>query len=285
MRLLVVEDHPSLAAGLVQGLKEAGYAVDLAKDGEEALHCARGAKYDAVLLDLMLPKLDGFGVLKQLRAQTAEYQKILTDTQVIPAFHMVVAVADKYPGDDQDYNHRVDTAVIQKWVEWAKQENVWVILDIQAGRGDVLTEINQIEPFLYQPHVQLAIDPEFIVGSKEFPGDNLGTIDGETINQIQERLDQIAVAIGQTKVLIIHQFDDRMLKNKDQILNYENVEMVWDADGFGGPGAKIQDYTQYRHEPGFDRGGIKLFYIEDTPLMTPAQVMELLPMPSIVIYQ
>ncbi len=224
-------------------------------------------------------------MLKQLRAQTAEYQKILTDTQVIPAFHMVVAVADKYPGDDHNYNHRVDTAVIQKWVEWAKQENVWVILDIQAGRGDVLTEINQIEPFLYQPHVQLAIDPEFIVGPEEIPGDNLGTIDGETINQIQERLDQIAVAIGQTKVLIIHQFDDRMLKNKDQILNYENVEMVWNADGFGGPGAKIQDYNQYRHEPGFDRGGIKLFYIEDTPLMTPAQVMELLPMPSIVIYQ
>ncbi len=224
-------------------------------------------------------------MLKQLRAQTAEYQNILTGTQVIPAFHMVVTIADKYPGDNKIYNHRVDPVVIQKWVDWAKQENVWVILDIQPGRGDVMTEIDQIEPFLYQPHVQLAIDPEFMVGAKGIPGDDLGVIDGDTINQIQYRLDQIAVAIGQTKVLIIHQFDDRMLTNKDQILNYENVEIVWDADGYGGPYAKVQDYAQYRHEAGFDRGGIKLFYIEDTPLMTPEEVMQLQPMPSIVIYQ
>jgi hypothetical protein len=224
-------------------------------------------------------------MLAQLRAQTAEYQKVLTGTEMLPAFHMVVTVADKYPGDDQDYNHRVDTAVIQKWIDWAKQENVWVILDIQPGRGDVMTEIDQVEKFLYEPHVQLAVDPEFMVGPKEIPGDTLGTIDGEMINQIQERLDRIAVSIGQTKVLMFHQFDNRMIKNKDLILNFENVEIVWDADGFGGSGAKIQDYNQYRHEAGFDHGGLKIFYIEDTPPMTPEQVLKLQPMPSIVIYQ
>ena len=224
-------------------------------------------------------------MLAQLRAQTAEYQKVLTGTEVLPAFHMVVTVADKYPGDDQDYNHRVDSAVIQKWVDWARQEKVWVILDLQPGRGDVMTEIDQVEKYLREPHVQLAIDPEFMVGPKDIPGDTLGAIDGETINQIQARLDRIAVSIGQTKVLMFHQFDNRMLKNKDHILNYENVEMVWDADGFGSPGAKTQDYDQYRQEAGFDRGGLKLFYIEDSPLMTPEQVMKLVPMPSIVIYQ
>ncbi len=224
-------------------------------------------------------------MLKQLRAQADEYQNILTGTQVIPAFHMVVTIADKYPGDDKDYNHRVDPAVIQKWIDWAKTENVWVILDIQPGRSDVMTEIDQIEPFLYQPHVQLAIDPEFMVGDKGIPSESLGAIDGDTINQIQARLDGIAQAIGQTKVLMFHQFENRMLKDKDQIMNYENVEVVWDADGFGGPYSKVQDYDQYRHEAGFDRGGIKLFYLEDTPLMTPQQVMKLEPKPSIVIYQ
>lgn len=198
-------------------------------------------------------------MLEQLRAQTAEYQNILTGTQVIPAFHMVVTVADKYPGDDKDYNHRVDGAVIQKWIDWAKQENVWVILDIQPGRGDVMTEIDQITPFLYQPHVQLAVDPEFMVGAKDIPGDQIGQIDGETINRIQDRLDQIATTIGMTKVLILHQFDDRMLKNKNQMLNYENVEVVWDADGFGGSYSKVQDYNQYRAEGGFEYGAIKLF--------------------------
>jgi hypothetical protein len=224
-------------------------------------------------------------MLAQLRVQTAEYQKILTGTEVLPAFHMVVTVADKYPGDDKDYNHRVDTAVIQKWVDWARQEKVWVILDIQPGRGDVMTEIDQVEKFLYEPHVQLAIDPEFMVGPKEIPGDTLGAIDGETINLIQERLDRIAVKIGQTKVLMFHQFDNRMLKHKEQILNYENVEMVWDADGFGGSGAKIQDYNQYRTEAGFDHGGLKIFYIYDTPVMAPVQILKLVPMPSVIVYQ
>jgi hypothetical protein len=60
---------------------------------------------------------------------------------------------------------------------------------------------------------------------------------------------------------------------------------VWDADGFGGPGAKIGDYNQYRQEAGFEYGGFKLFYDYDQPVMTPEQVLGLEPPPSVVIYQ
>lgn len=67
MRILVAEDHPSLARSLADGLREAGYAVDLALDGEEAAHLADVNDYDAVVLDLMLPKMDGFTVLKSVR--------------------------------------------------------------------------------------------------------------------------------------------------------------------------------------------------------------------------
>lgn len=67
MKLLVAEDHPSLARSLADGLREAGYAVDLAMDGEEASHLAQVNSYDGVLLDLMLPKVDGWAVLKVIR--------------------------------------------------------------------------------------------------------------------------------------------------------------------------------------------------------------------------
>jgi len=73
MRILVVEDFPPLREALVQGLEEAGFAVDAAGNGEDALLHARaaagGGAYDVIILDLLLPKVDGMTVLKTLRRQ------------------------------------------------------------------------------------------------------------------------------------------------------------------------------------------------------------------------
>ena len=68
MRLLVVEDEPDLLAGLVRALRKQGYAVDTATDGEDGLHKAQSTDYDAIVLDVMLPRLDGWEVLARLRA-------------------------------------------------------------------------------------------------------------------------------------------------------------------------------------------------------------------------
>jgi two-component system, OmpR family, response regulator len=67
MRLLVVEDDPTIASFLVKGLQEAGYAVDAADDGVRGLHLALSEPYDAAVLDLMLPGRDGLSVLEELR--------------------------------------------------------------------------------------------------------------------------------------------------------------------------------------------------------------------------
>jgi two-component system copper resistance phosphate regulon response regulator CusR len=67
MRLLVVEDESKLAQYLHKGLSENGHVVDVAPDGIEGRRLATGGDYDLVLLDLMLPGVDGFGVLKALR--------------------------------------------------------------------------------------------------------------------------------------------------------------------------------------------------------------------------
>ncbi|MBS1150664.1 MAG: DNA-binding response regulator [Myxococcaceae bacterium] len=69
MRVLLAEDTPALAASLVQGLTEEGLTVDLSRDGEDALHQATEIPYDAIILDRMMPKLDGLTVLRRLRAQ------------------------------------------------------------------------------------------------------------------------------------------------------------------------------------------------------------------------
>jgi len=67
MRVLVVEDNPDLADLLRRGLEEEGYAIDLSLDGEDGLWRATTVDYDAVVLDLMLPKVDGLTILSKMR--------------------------------------------------------------------------------------------------------------------------------------------------------------------------------------------------------------------------
>ena len=67
MRILVAEDHPTLAASIAEGLRDDGYAVDLTMDGDEALHWATSNSYGCIVLDVMLPGKDGFAILKALR--------------------------------------------------------------------------------------------------------------------------------------------------------------------------------------------------------------------------
>lgn len=67
MRILIVEDEPDLLRSLAQALREEGYAVDSANNGEDGLFNAESYDYDAIILDVMLPKLDGWEILARLR--------------------------------------------------------------------------------------------------------------------------------------------------------------------------------------------------------------------------
>jgi two-component system OmpR family response regulator len=67
MRILIVEDEPDLLASLAQAFREVGYAVDTADNGEDGLFSAESTDYDAVVLDVMLPRMDGWEVLRRLR--------------------------------------------------------------------------------------------------------------------------------------------------------------------------------------------------------------------------
>lgn len=69
MRVLVVEDEPRLAKAIAMGLEDHGFAVDVAEDGEEGFTRARYGDYDAIVLDIMLPKLNGYKIAQRLREE------------------------------------------------------------------------------------------------------------------------------------------------------------------------------------------------------------------------
>ncbi|MCU0593895.1 MAG: response regulator transcription factor [Desulfobacterota bacterium] len=69
MRLLLVEDDPKIASFIIKGMKAEGYAVDHAPDGQEGLHMAVTEPYDAAIIDVMLPKLDGLSLIERMRKE------------------------------------------------------------------------------------------------------------------------------------------------------------------------------------------------------------------------
>ncbi len=218
--------------------------------------------------------------------QAEAYQALLPGIHVIPYFHMVVTIADAHPGPDGDYVHRVSEERLQSWIDVARANGLVCVLDVQPGYSPLASELAFVDPFLRQPGVHLALDPEFMMlDGVSVPGQKIGTMTGAHVNQAQAWLDVIAAETGERKVLVVHQFDDRMFSGKEDIIDYPSVALVWDSDGFGGPGAKIGDYRQYAAEPGFEYGGFKLFYDYDVPLMDPADVVILDPLPALVVYQ
>uniref|UniRef100_A0A7C4PKX7 Response regulator transcription factor n=1 Tax=Anaerolinea thermolimosa TaxID=229919 RepID=A0A7C4PKX7_9CHLR len=80
MRILVVEDDKKVASLIVKGLRQAGFAVDHAPDGEEGLHLALNEPYDACIIDIMLPQRDGLSLIKEMR-----HQKISTPVIILSA--------------------------------------------------------------------------------------------------------------------------------------------------------------------------------------------------------
>jgi two-component system OmpR family response regulator len=98
MRVLVVDDEPKLSALVARALREDGHAADVAAHGDDALWMAQAAPYDAIVLDVMLPGIDGFEVLRRLRAK-----EIWTPVLMLTARDAIVDRIDGLDGGADDY--------------------------------------------------------------------------------------------------------------------------------------------------------------------------------------
>lgn len=228
-------------------------------------------------------------VVRRLRVQADAYQRLSPDRTVVPAIHFIYAVAQDKAGSEGIYLGRMDDALVGEWVRLTREQGMLLFLDIQFGKSTIDREFPHVEPFLRESHVHLALDPEFAWGPNEFPLIDIGRIDGAVVNRAQELLEKLVVENRlPNKILVVHQFRPDMLTNKAAIRPNEWVETVIDADGFGRPGLKLDQWNRVIRDDNVQRAGIKLFYKQDAAnggLMSEGEVMALTPTPLVIIYQ
>ncbi len=221
-----------------------------------------------------------------LREEAANYAAADPSRPVIPALEIIATVAQRVPGSDGTYILDTDTKTLTEYIDFAAENGMVVVLDLQVGRGTVAAEIEKVRELLARPNVHLAIDPEFAVAEGEIPGEYIGSIDAESISYAQRVLAEISAANGiPPKMLIIHQFREDMIRGKDQLAPLPGVQLVIDADGYGAPELKTAVYNFLVRDEPVEFAGVKLFYGQDVPLMTPQDILALVPAPDVIIYQ
>jgi hypothetical protein len=232
---------------------------------------------------------------RKLQAQAAPYER--PDRPVMPVFELIVTVAQADPGSDGLFRLRQKPQVIQRYLDAVRRIKGLLILDIQPGQSTFRQEVEPLEPWLSQPDVGLALDPEWNVPAGQTPGKVIGSTDAATVNEISDWLAQLRSRKNlPQKVLIVHQFTDGMVKNRDQMLDRPGLAIVHNIDGFGTADVKKNVYVQLVHHPvpgaapntlpeSGRFNGFKLFYKEDTGMMKPERALGLRPVPDVIVYE
>ena len=221
-----------------------------------------------------------------LREEAANYAAADPSRPVIPGLEVIATVAQRVPGSDGTYILDTDTETLTKYIDFAAEQGMVVVLDLQVGRGTVAAEIEKVRDLLARPNVHLAIDPEFAVAEGQIPGEYIGSISAESITYAQKVLAEISATHGiPPKMLIVHQFREDMIQGKDQLAPMPGVQLVIDADGYGAPELKTAVYNFLVRDEPVEFAGVKLFYRQDVPLMTPQEILALVPAPDVIIYQ
>lgn len=225
-------------------------------------------------------------MMERLEKQAVEWRVADPSVRTQPALELVATVASNTPGQGGLYRTRMPDAVIQKVVDWARGRGWPVILDIQVGHSTVRSEVERLRPFLEQPDIHLALDPEFDMPRGRVPGTRIGTSDAEDVNVAIIMLARMVEEKGlPPKLLLVHRFTEEMLTRHHLVRLDPRVQVAIVMDGFGGPALKRKIYRVIVRKEPVQFGGFKLFYKNDKPLMTPSEILEMDPVPSVIIYQ
>jgi hypothetical protein len=223
--------------------------------------------------DKMLPKLRGAA------------KGFAGNRKIQVAYELIATVAQAGPGKDGDYTRMIDLNRIQQYVDQAKRNKVLVILDLQPGRGDFLPQAKALERFLIQPHVGLALDPEWRMPKGKVPGKTIGNVSSAEVNRVSAYVAGLVERRNlPEKLFVLHQFRSSMLPDVQNVRMRPGLAMVQHVDGFGTRSEKDATWNRLRRPQQFHLG-YKLFYDEDVKRYSPRDVLKFKPVPELISYQ
>ncbi len=206
----------------------------------------------------------------------------------IPTFEMMASVAAADITDDGDYSFEWPVSTFTDWIDIAAEQGAYVILDLQSGREDFLSQAQQYEELLLHPHVGLALDPEWRLQPDQVHLQQVGRVDAAEVNLVVDWLADLVRDNGlPQKMIIVHQFREFMIQDRDALKQRPELQMVLQMDGQGPIATKDETWAVLTSgtEDNHWRWGWKNFFDEDTPTPSPEHTMGKVPVPIFVSYQ
>ncbi len=202
-----------------------------------------------------------------------------------PAMELIATVAQAHPGVDGSYSYRLPDATIDSYLAAARRHKMLLLLDVQPGRADFLTQVRGLERYLTQPDVGVALDPEWKLTAGQRPLGQIGSSSAAPINAVSAYVAGLVQRYRlPEKLFVLHQFQIRMLPDRKAIVTRPGLAMADHVDGQGPVSTKLKTYAALSGSRQFHMG-FKLFYAKDPVLMTPKQAMALVPRPELITYQ
>lgn len=219
----------------------------------------------------------------------SKYQKSAPGVTFQPAFEIITTVATAGPGKRKDYSARTDISELRPLVDAAKANGITVILDLQPGRSSMLEQAKYYEELLREPHVGLALDPEWKLGKKGKPLQRIGHVNARQVNEVSAWLAALTREnVLPQKMFVLHQFQRQMIRDRGDVnTNHPELATVIHVDGQGPTGAKIATWKHIRKDaPDNVHWGWKNFVDEDVPMLNTTQTWQRVkPHPDLITYQ
>ncbi len=214
-----------------------------------------------------------------------------TERKVLPVYELIAVVVQAGSGADGKFRRRVDDATVDAYLALAREAKGLLLLNVQPGVSDFMTEVKHFERWLGEPDVGVALDPEWAMKAGQKPGKIFGQVTASVIGEIGEYLAKIVAERElPEKALVFHQVNRWVVKDEPTLTAHPGVVVIDSVDGLGPKAAKIETYNNLMVVmPAGVHAGFKLFFDEDHrnggQLMTPVEVMALKPPPEYVMYE
>ncbi|QGQ18994.1 hypothetical protein GC089_06795 [Cellulomonas sp. JZ18] len=280
---------------LAQRVATAATGVQLPGGGQLVFPAAQGQPGKRYVALYGTPGSSALGVLGEqdvpatlARAEqhAAPYRALTTDT-VVPMVEIIATIASAGAGDDGDYSAERPVEDLRPLVEAAGAAGTYVVLDLQPGRTDFVTQAQRYADLLAMPHVGLALDPEWRLAPDQVHLRQIGSVSADEVNATAAWLAQFTRDRDlPQKMFVLHQFQLRMIGDRERLdTSHDELATVIHVDGQGTQPAKAGTWATLRAGAPPVHWGWKNFYDEDQPMLDPVQTYQVQPVPDLVTYQ